>query len=381
MEPARASRRSAALTASHQTPARPLSGTVSGHLLKIIREQLVVTQERLAETLGVDKTTLQGWESGRRPLLAASSVQVATLRMKLLRLEADPAMLQLLGRALESDLALGHLLEVGTNAIRVIDHPLAAWVLSRDDTHLLAWALTGTRPASVPVLATTGRRGPVPDSPLLGSDERARVFTHLRRAAEVGDREGERGALVRRQALYLCSYDRADDTSSWLSEMRRGRRRVTGGADWSPDWADDRSSAASLTRHGDRDPVRRFIAEGMRSDIGETANLNYWAYWLGLDRITQPDDTFMTGGPTQWDQVALLRRLTERLDPELGCIDLNIHSVWALIISRSGVLAVDRSLNDRLFSSVVTLLDTATVSDQSRRELEAVHYGLKLSRA
>jgi hypothetical protein len=119
----------------------------------------------------------------------------------------------------------------------------------------------------------------------------------------------------------------------------------------------------------------------MRSDIGETANLNYWAYWLGLDPITQPDDTFMTGGPTQWDPVALLRRLTERLDPELGCIDLNIHSVWALLISRSGVLAVDRSLNDRLFSSVVTLLDTATVSDQSRRELEAVHYGLKLSRA
>lgn len=232
MEPAHARRRATALTASHQPPARPLSGTISGRLLKLVREQLCLTQERLAESLGVDKTTLQGWESGRRPLLAASSVQVGT-----------------------------------------------------------------------------------------------------------------------------------------------------GGAGWSPDWADDRSSAASLTRHGDRDPVRRFIAEGMGSDIGETANLNYWAYWLGLDRITQPDDTFMTGGPTQWDPVALLRLLADRLDPELGCIDLNIHSVWALIISRSGVLAADRSLNDRLFSDVVALLDTATVSDQSRRELEAVHYGLKLSRA
>lgn len=381
MEPARASRRATALTASHQTPARPLSGTISGHLLKITREQLRLTQERLAESLGVDKTTLQGWESGRRPLLAASSVQVATLRMKLLRLAADPAMLQLLGRALESDLALGHLLEVEANTIRVNDHPLAAWVLSRDDTHLLAWALTGSRPASVPTPGTAGRRGPVPDSPLLGADERTRVFNHLRRAAEVGDREGERGALLRRQALYLCSYDRAEDTSSWLSDMRKGRRRVTAAAGWSPDWADDRSSAASLTRHGDRDPVRRFISEGMGSDTGETANLNYWAYWLGLDRITRPDDTFMTGGPTHWDPVALLRRLADRLDPELGCIDLNIHSVWALIISRSGVLAADRSLNDRLLSGVVALLDAATVSDQSRRELEAVHYGLKLSRA
>jgi transcriptional regulator with XRE-family HTH domain len=377
--PRHVAKRAAGLTGSRRPSERPVIGAVSGHILKIIRERLPLTQELLAESLGVDKTTLQGWESGRRPLLAASSVQVAALRRQLLRLGAEPSTVQLLSTALEDDLVLGHLLGVDDERIRVDDHPLAAWVLSRDDTHMIVWALTGVRPAVLPESDAVIRRGPVPNGPLLGSGERARAFAHLRRAAEVAGAAGARGALLRRQALYLSSYDRTDDTSRWLSAMRGQSRRTVAG-EWSPGWAEDRSLAASLSRHGDRETVRRFVAEGMGSEAGETANLNYWAYWLGVDRTTRPNDTFMSGAPAHWDPVALLRCLADRLDPDLGCLDLNVHSVWALISSRGGILAADRCLNQRLASSVAALLDGDAVSDQSRRELEAVHYGLKLSR-
>jgi DNA-binding transcriptional regulator YiaG len=41
-------------------------GAVSGFLLKLIRESAGLTQVQLAEKLGVDVASVQGWESGRR---------------------------------------------------------------------------------------------------------------------------------------------------------------------------------------------------------------------------------------------------------------------------------------------------------------------------
>nr|WP_189272044.1 helix-turn-helix transcriptional regulator [Kitasatospora griseola] len=34
---------------------------ISGFLLKVIREQIPRTQDELAEDLGIDKSTVQGW--------------------------------------------------------------------------------------------------------------------------------------------------------------------------------------------------------------------------------------------------------------------------------------------------------------------------------
>jgi transcriptional regulator with XRE-family HTH domain len=62
---------------------------VTGHLFKIARERIPRTQYELAEELGVDSTTVQGWESGRRPLTAIPSAQFLTLRRHLLRTGAD----------------------------------------------------------------------------------------------------------------------------------------------------------------------------------------------------------------------------------------------------------------------------------------------------
>jgi DNA-binding transcriptional regulator YiaG len=46
----------------------PAAGIVSGYMLRLCRESAELTQTGMAEVLGVDLATVQGWESGRRPL-------------------------------------------------------------------------------------------------------------------------------------------------------------------------------------------------------------------------------------------------------------------------------------------------------------------------
>ena len=50
--------------AGPSSPRRP--GVVSGYAFKLVRESTQLTQAALAEDLGVDMATVQGWESGRR---------------------------------------------------------------------------------------------------------------------------------------------------------------------------------------------------------------------------------------------------------------------------------------------------------------------------
>ncbi|MFG1960265.1 helix-turn-helix domain-containing protein [Nonomuraea sp. NPDC049028] len=65
-------------------------GRISGYVLKVIRESTGLTQERFAERLGLDVTTIQGWESGRRPLMAISTGTYLSLRHWLLRFGVQP---------------------------------------------------------------------------------------------------------------------------------------------------------------------------------------------------------------------------------------------------------------------------------------------------
>ncbi|WP_299535362.1 DNA-binding transcriptional regulator [uncultured Streptomyces sp.] len=354
---------------------RPREGVITGYLFKTVREQIPLTQPGLAEALGVDSTTIQGWESGRRPLTATRAGTLRSITRKLIQLGAPAEVLRLLDEAVDADAIVSHAMS-GPPTNRMSDHPLSGWVFTRNTTHLLAWALNGTPPAALPAQPARRRHGPTASSPLLPADERAAFFAHMRRAAELADQAGVSGALLRRQALYLSSYDRATDTHRWLADMRKTTHHPKG---WTLHWADTRSLAASLTRHGDNEPMQAFIRHGMGTETGEIANLNYWAYWLGIDRIPRSDDTFMvdtTGG--HWDGLTLLRGLTNRLTPGLGCIDLNAHSVWALLTARRGLLAADPSLNTELSTRVSALLDGNSISAQTRRELEAVHYGLNL---
>ncbi|MBC3983493.1 helix-turn-helix transcriptional regulator [Streptomyces sp. AC536] len=365
------------LTTGPGSPGRAREGVVTGHLFKVTRERAGLTQQALAEAIAVDVTTVQGWESGRRALTAIPSAQFRQMRRHLLRSGADPALLVLFDAAMDADAVLSH----GLSDRRSGDahgHPLANWVFTRSATHMIAWALTGTPPAALPrpPAGMPRRRGPTPDGPLLGEPERRAFFDGLRRSAEVADWTGAECGLLRRQALYLCSYDVAPDTHAWMTEMRGRQARASQRSAWN--WADARSLATSLTRHGERDALHAFIERGMSDDAGELANLNYWAYWLGLDNLPRSDDAFMAGR-AEWDAKALLRSLVGRMSPELGCIDLNVHSVWSLLAARPGALAADHELSCDLKRRVTRLLDGGVVSTRSRRELDAVHYGLKLN--
>ncbi|GHJ26987.1 hypothetical protein TPA0910_14200 [Streptomyces hygroscopicus subsp. sporocinereus] len=365
------------LTRGQGSRGRVHEGVVTGALFKITRERAGLTQHGLSEVLNVDTTTVQGWESGRRPLTAVSSAQFRAIRRALLRHGANPSLLALFDVAMDADAVLSHALRDGKGADYEA-HPLANWVFTRTSTHMIAWALNGTTPAALPdpPPGMPRRRGPTPDGPLLGEPERRAFFEHLRRYAEVADHAGQGGALLRRQALYLCSYDQAPDTHAWIAAMRARQSTTRRNVSWT--WADARSLATSLTRYGERDALHAFIERMMADEAGELANLNYWAYWLGLDRLPRGDDSFM-GDRSAWDAGALLGRLVDRLHPDLGCIDLNVHSVWSLLAARPGVLASDPVLVRRLGERVTHLLDAGSVSPQSRRELDAVHYGLRLN--
>ncbi|MFD4243935.1 helix-turn-helix domain-containing protein [Streptomyces sp. NPDC058525] len=56
--------------------ARPVTGTITGFVLRTARESIPRTQAAMAETLGVDLATVQGWESGRRPLANMRAVDL-----------------------------------------------------------------------------------------------------------------------------------------------------------------------------------------------------------------------------------------------------------------------------------------------------------------
>ncbi|MEV0279929.1 XRE family transcriptional regulator [Streptomyces sp. NPDC050610] len=370
------------LTSVQRSRKRGSDGVVTGHLFKIVRERLPCTQRKLAELLNVDLTTIQGWESGRRSLAGLSSAQFMKLRRQLLRQGADAALLVLLDAAMEADSVIAHTLGEEGAADEIQTHPLYGWVFTRTATHMIAWALTGVAPTALPraPATTPPRRGPTPASPILPASERKRFFDRLRQCAEVAGRAGPEGALLRRQALYLCSHDEAPDTHAWLADMQGRKPAKLTHSVWTPAWSDARSLATSLTRYGDQDMLRAFIERGLGNDSGEIANLNYWAYWLGLDSLPQPDDSFMANrSPRLWDAGVLLRALADRLAPDLACVDLNIHSVWALIASRPCLLTTVPGLSQDLRQRVERLLDSGMVSQQSRRELDAVHYGLRLS--
>lgn len=78
-------------------------GRVSGYVFKLMRESLGRTQQQLAEDLPVSDATIQGWESGRRPLMAMPAGNFLVLRNRLRHLGATSPLLCALTLALETD--------------------------------------------------------------------------------------------------------------------------------------------------------------------------------------------------------------------------------------------------------------------------------------
>jgi hypothetical protein len=356
---------------------RAVTGTITGFVLRMARESIPRTQPGMAEDLGVDLATVQGWESGRRPLANMKAGALLDLRRRLPALGADQTVVGLLDAAMDADRIIGTALDPPHRAEL---HPLAGWVHTRDTAHLIDWAVNGTTPPALANRPAPARRGPVASAPLLPAQDRSTFFSHLRTSAEAATRMGSSGILLHRQALYLASYDRSPEATSWAVHALHDRRGVLSVRGWSPQWAEARSTATALARMGDPQPLLDFIERSMvDDDDGETANLNYWAYWLGAFTQPQADDAFMCDRDrSDWDPVTLLRRgLAQGLHHAPGYVDLYVHSIWALLTAHTWLPQASPALAADLDDRAVRLLDGDLVSQRSRRELSAVHYVLR----
>ncbi|MGW7519721.1 XRE family transcriptional regulator [Streptomyces sp. NPDC054796] len=361
-------------------PRRAATGAVAGFVLRTARESALGpldTQAGFAEGVGVDLCTVQGWESGRRPLANMRAGALLDLRRRLAVFGADQMIVGLLDPAMDADRVIGATLAPDETR----DHPLGEWVLTRDTAHMIAWALNGTTPPALADRPTRRRRGPVASAPLLPPHDRSLFFSHLRKAAETAAHKGESGMLLHRQALYLSSYDRAPAATSWTAAVLHARRDLVAARGWSPHWAAARSTATALARLGDPQPLTDFIERGVvEDDTAEAANLNYWAYWFGAIPEPQADDTFMRNRPTTWEPVRLLRGLVDGLHQAPGYVDLYAHSVWALLMAHKWLPLASPEEIERLASRTERLLDDARISPRSRHELSTVHYVLRENR-
>ncbi|MGH4004372.1 MAG: helix-turn-helix domain-containing protein, partial [Pseudonocardiaceae bacterium] len=347
---------------------RPCLGAVSGFLLKLIRESAGLTQVQLAEQFSVDVASVQGWESGRRPLAALRAADLVRLRSQLLRCGAQPTSLAMLEDAIQADLIIADTVQAGGQLIEANKHPLGAAVHQCKLTNLITWPFTGIVPVPLRDLVTVrARRGPVPDRPALTEDERARFFDHLLVTADANPHEY---ALPRRQSIYLLGFDTRTSTADWLRAEQPRALRDAGHTDHVPSWVIVRSSAVALAYAGDREPLRDFLRHALDTDQMERANLNYWAYWVGEIDGIQVDDGFMVRvDPRDWSGVRLLGHLLERLHPGSGEAELDIHTVWALLLAHPALLSDHPGLRSAATSTVDKLAADRDLSAQARREL------------
>lgn len=224
---------------------------VSGFTVKLIRESTGLTQAALAEQLQVDLATVQGWESGRRPLTALRSVDLTRLRAKLISRGAPPDAFGVLRDSLDADLLIAAVVEAGESLTAPSEHPLSLAVHRRDLTNLVTWPFTEGTPSRLAGLprSRTVRRGPVADRPVLGAEDRARFFDHLLVVADAFRTESD--AVLRRQAIYLLGFDQRETTREWLLDEQRSVLRAVGRHDTIASWVTVRSSAVALAQVGD----------------------------------------------------------------------------------------------------------------------------------
>lgn len=362
---------------------RPRQGLITGYLFKLIREYAGLTQETLAEHLGVDANTVQGWESGRRSLTGTRVATLVQVRHRLRQVGADPRLLSALDDAAEADYVLAYALGTEPDKSQPAAHPLACWVPKSSFAYMLAWPFTGQRPIALEHQAVRSRSGPVAQTPALTAEERMRFFQHLRVTAERShaDRELDEtgGILLRRNVYYSLSWNQSSETTAWLRELEQREARRLGRFDtWSPSWTAVRSLVVARARQGDKEPLRHFIRTALSSDACQAANLNYWAYWIGETSETYSSDEFMAGDLGPWSGMALLRRFADNLDSTESLFDLYVHSLWALLERRGRLLDTNPQLAQVLADRGEMLLDEGDLSGQSRRELEQVHYGVRL---
>ena len=134
----------------------------------------------------------------------------------------------------------------------------------------------------------------------------------------------------------------------------------------------ERSLAVALSRFGDREALWRYLRTGFGSDECEVANLHYWAYWLGESPGTHHEDGFMAQDPGPWAGAVVAGRLAESLMPGNSCVDLYVHTLWALLKRPIGpyLVQADRAFCASAVKGSERLLEDAALMPETRRELQ-----------
>ncbi|UOZ03380.1 helix-turn-helix transcriptional regulator [Amycolatopsis sp. WQ 127309] len=352
------------------------TGVVSGYVLKLARQTAGLTQERFAEHLAMDVSTIQGWESGRRPLAAMNAGDFVRLCARVRRLGAPATTGRHLRTALEADLVLSTGITASSGWVDPDLHPLAASVHRKTLTNLITWPFTGHLPPELGMFTSNvPRRGPVPPGPTLGAEARIRFFDHLMTVAERGVHQGE--ALLRRQAVYLLGFDHRDQVTAWLRQewQSAGRRPV---ADVTS-LLEARSASVALASAGDPSHLHDFVARTTDSRA-ELANLNYWAHWIGELGDDQTDDAFMADGDTKaWSGVRLFEHLVNRLAPTSPHLPLNLQTVHTLVASRPALLAGQSAARGALAEALDILTSGEALTRAGRDQVAGLHYALRLA--
>ena len=353
-------------------------GVVSGFVLKLARQSAALTQEKLAEVLTVDVTTVQGWESGRRPLAAMNAGDFLRLSGRLSRLGAPASTGRHLREAIEADQVLSTGITAGATWIDADTHPLATSVHRRTITNLITWPITRKMPQHLDEFTPkVPRRGPAPTYPSLGSDERTRFLDHLLTVAERGMHTDE--ALLRRQAVYLLGFDGRPQVVDWLRAEwnRAGPRSVRHGG--VTGLLEARSASVALASTGDGTRIHDFV-EHMDDTHAEIANLNYWAHWIGELNDEQTSDTFMLNDDTRsWTGARLLRHLTNRIEPGASHLPLNLYTLHALVASRPSLLNGRPAVRASLAEALDKLSSTGCLTGIGRNRLAGLQYALRIA--
>ncbi|ANY10621.1 helix-turn-helix domain-containing protein [Pseudonocardia sp. HH130630-07] len=336
--------------------AEGIAGKLGGSVLAAIRSGVGMTQESLAELVRQAPSTVQAWESGRRPL-ARQSVQDQQRLLRHLRHQgASPALINVLVQAVFVDSIYTDML-----AQEGDPHPLSLVVPDRTTTELLAWPLTGVVPRE---LRTAAPRLHVP------AGVRSSVARELRQAADAVP-SNDRGAMMRRQVKFLVAHD--EESRGWVAEQVRSETRV--GVDlrsWTPAWAVARSQAVASSHQGDLEPLRRFIAQALSNEQGIEANLNYWAYWVGESPEVWTEDSDMTHGRSDWLGDRLLESLLDGV-AHAPYRELCIHALWSLLRWRRH-LAGPAATKHRIGEAARLGMESDQLSPEARSRLEQVLY-------
>jgi DNA-binding transcriptional regulator YiaG len=192
--------------------------STTGHVLKLARESVGLSQDKLAERLDIDVNTVQSWETGRRALTSVQLVTMSRLQHVLRQLSANETALAALHDASEADYLLDYFFTNESSEIVPESHPLATWVLADQAPMWLS---------SLPRLV---RRGPVADKPSLVLADRRHCFDHLLIAAEktlaATLQDNPSATLLRWQAYYLSGWTTDRETRTWLAGMGRTESRL-----------------------------------------------------------------------------------------------------------------------------------------------------------